>query len=73
MLQTETAELSSIAGKQGSEAEGKSAGNYFEYKINQELPSARTSPLSFLFCKLTLRPKKSRSGIKFRASARALD
>ncbi len=37
MLQTETAELSSIAGKQGSEAEGKSAGDFFEYKINQRI------------------------------------
>jgi hypothetical protein len=37
MLQTETAEVSTIAGKQGSEAEGKSAGDFFEYKINQKI------------------------------------
>jgi hypothetical protein len=36
-MNTETAELSAIAGKQGSEAEGKSAGDFFEYKINQKI------------------------------------
>ena len=37
MVQTETAELSGVAGKQGAEAEGKSAGDFFEYKINQKI------------------------------------
>jgi len=37
MVQTETAEFSGVAGKQGAEAEGKSAGGFFEYKINQKI------------------------------------
>ncbi len=36
-LQTETAEIATVAGKQGSEAEGKSAGDFFEYKIKQKI------------------------------------
>jgi hypothetical protein len=36
-LNTESASISSIAGKQGSEAEGKSAGDFFEYKIKQKI------------------------------------
>ena len=36
MLETETAELSTIAEKQRVEAEGKSAGDFFEYKIKQK-------------------------------------
>jgi hypothetical protein len=37
MLQTETASVSAIAGQQVSEAEGKSAGDFFEYKIKQKI------------------------------------
>jgi hypothetical protein len=37
MLQTESAEISSVAAKQGSEAEGKSAGDFFEYNIKQKI------------------------------------
>jgi hypothetical protein len=37
MLQTENAEVSSRAEKQGAEAEGKSAGDFFEYKIKQKI------------------------------------
>ena len=36
-INTEMATLSGVAGKQGSEAEGKSAGDFFEYKINQKI------------------------------------
>ncbi|HEY6369443.1 MAG TPA: carboxypeptidase regulatory-like domain-containing protein [Candidatus Sulfotelmatobacter sp.] len=36
-LNTESAELSSTVEKQGSEAEGKSAGDFFEYKIKQKI------------------------------------
>jgi hypothetical protein len=36
-IQTENAEVASIAGKQGSEAEGKTAGDFFEYKIKQKI------------------------------------
>ena len=37
MLQTMNAEVSSVAEKQGAEAEGKSAGDFFEYKIKQKI------------------------------------
>jgi hypothetical protein len=37
MLNTETAEMSAVAEKQGTEAEGKSAGDFFEYKIKQKI------------------------------------
>jgi hypothetical protein len=37
MLNTESASVSSIVAKQGSEAEGKSAGDFFEYKIRQKI------------------------------------
>ncbi len=37
MVNTETAEISSIAGKQVTEAEGKSAGDFFEYAIKQKI------------------------------------
>ncbi len=37
VVQTESAAVASIAGKQGSEAEGKSAGDFFEYKIKQKI------------------------------------
>jgi hypothetical protein len=37
VIQTESAAVASIAGKQGSEAEGKSAGDFFEYKIRQKI------------------------------------
>jgi Carboxypeptidase regulatory-like domain len=37
VLQTETAEIATIAGKQVAEAEGKSAGDFFEYKIKQKI------------------------------------
>jgi len=37
MLNTETAEIATIAGKQVTEAEGKSAGDFFEYKIKQKI------------------------------------
>jgi hypothetical protein len=36
-LETSTAELSGRAEKQGAEAEGKSAGDFFEYKIKQKI------------------------------------
>jgi len=37
VAQTETSEVANIAGKQGSEAEGKSAGDFFEYRIKQKI------------------------------------
>jgi carboxypeptidase family protein len=37
MINTSTASIASIAGKQGAEAEGKSAGDFFEYKIKQKI------------------------------------
>jgi hypothetical protein len=37
MINTESASLGTIAEKQGSEAEGKSAGDFFEYKIKQKI------------------------------------
>jgi hypothetical protein len=37
MLQTMNAEVATSAEKQGSEAEGKSAGDFFEYKIKQKI------------------------------------
>ena len=37
VLNTESASLSSIAEKQETEAEGKSAGDFFEYKIKQKI------------------------------------
>ena len=37
MVETESAELGTLAAKQGSEAEGKSAGDFFEYKIKQKI------------------------------------
>jgi hypothetical protein len=37
MLQTESAEIATSAEKQGAEAEGKSAGDFFEYKIKQKI------------------------------------
>ena len=37
MVQTSTAEVTSRAEGQGTEAEGKSAGDYFEYKIKQKI------------------------------------
>jgi hypothetical protein len=37
VLNTETAEIASTAARQGTEAEGKSAGDYFEYKIKQRI------------------------------------
>jgi hypothetical protein len=36
-INTSTALVAGIAGKQGSEAEGKSAGDFFEYKIKQRI------------------------------------
>jgi hypothetical protein len=36
-LNTESSMIATIAGKQGSEAEGKSAGDFFEYKIKQKI------------------------------------
>ncbi len=36
-VETSTAMVSSIAERQGSEAEGKSAGDFFEYKIKQKI------------------------------------
>jgi hypothetical protein len=36
-VETETAEMSAVAEKQGTEAEGKSAGDFFEYKIKQKI------------------------------------
>lgn len=36
-VQTESAEISTLAGQQGSEAEGKSAGDFFEYNIKQKI------------------------------------
>jgi hypothetical protein len=37
MLQTSTASVVAVAEKQGAEAEGKSAGDFFEYKIKQKI------------------------------------
>jgi hypothetical protein len=37
MLNTSTASVSAVAEKQGAEAEGKSAGDFFEYKIKQKI------------------------------------
>lgn len=37
VVQTENALVASLAGKQGSEAEGKSAGDFFEYRISQKI------------------------------------
>ncbi len=37
VINTESAEIATVAGKQGSEAEGKSAGDFFEYKIKQKI------------------------------------
>lgn len=37
MLQTMNAEVSGVAEKQSAEAEGKSAGDFFEYKIKQKI------------------------------------
>jgi hypothetical protein len=37
MVETESATLSSVVEKQGAEAEGKSAGDFFEYKIKQKI------------------------------------
>jgi hypothetical protein len=37
MVETSSASLSSIAEKQSAEAEGKSAGDFFEYKIKQKI------------------------------------
>ncbi|MGA7218839.1 MAG: carboxypeptidase regulatory-like domain-containing protein, partial [Candidatus Sulfotelmatobacter sp.] len=37
VIQTETAQIASIAAKQSAEAEGKSAGDFFEYRINQKI------------------------------------
>jgi hypothetical protein len=37
MINTESASLGTIVEKQGSEAEGKSAGDFFEYKIKQKI------------------------------------
>ncbi len=37
IVQTESAEISNRVEKQGSEAEGKSAGDFFEYKIKQKI------------------------------------
>jgi len=36
-VETSSASLSAVAGKQITEAEGKSAGDFFEYKINQRI------------------------------------
>jgi hypothetical protein len=36
-VQTESANISAVAGNLGSEAEGKSAGDFFEYKIKQKI------------------------------------
>lgn len=36
-LNTESSEISTTVEKQGAEAEGKSAGDFFEYKINQKI------------------------------------
>jgi len=36
-VQTESAVISTVAAKQGSEAEGKSAGDFFEYKVKQKI------------------------------------
>lgn len=36
-INTSSASVAGIAGKQGSEAEGKSAGDFFEYKIKQRI------------------------------------
>jgi hypothetical protein len=36
-VETSSASVSSLAEKQGAEAEGKSAGDFFEYKINQKI------------------------------------
>lgn len=36
VLSTESAAIATIAGKQGSEAEGKAAGDFFEYRIKQK-------------------------------------
>jgi hypothetical protein len=37
MVETESAEITTLAGKQAAEAEGKSAGDFFEYKIKQKI------------------------------------
>lgn len=37
LVQTESASLSTVAGKQVTEAEGKSAGDFFEYDIKQKI------------------------------------
>jgi hypothetical protein len=37
MLNTESSVIANVAGKQASEAEGKSAGDFFEYKIKQKI------------------------------------
>lgn len=37
MVATESAEIGTMAEKQGAEAEGKSAGDFFEYKIKQKI------------------------------------
>ena len=37
MVNTDSAEISSVAEKQNTEAEGKSAGDFFEYKIKQKI------------------------------------
>jgi hypothetical protein len=36
-VNTESTELAGVAGKQGAEAEGKSAGDFFEYNIKQKI------------------------------------
>ncbi len=37
MIQTSTASVATVAEKQSSEAEGKSAGDFFEYKVKQKI------------------------------------
>ncbi len=37
VINTSSASVAGVAGKQGSEAEGKSAGDFFEYKIKQRI------------------------------------
>jgi hypothetical protein len=37
VVNTESAEVATVASKQGSEAEGKSAGDFFEYKVKEKI------------------------------------
>ena len=62
-IQTESS-LIGTAEKQGSEAEGKSAGDFFNTRSIRKLPSEKINPHSCPSCRRTSRQKKSRCGTK---------